>query len=101
MAGGKESKNPASRNYAHWIESVHNLCVKRLEGTRQRMGKYYDRARKEPPPYSVGDHVMLNGKHIRTRRTAKKLDAKLFVPIKVKKLVGPEGQSVELELPSR
>ena len=29
------------------------------------------------------------------------MDAKLFGPFKVKKLVGPEGQSVELELPSR
>ena len=36
----KESKNPASRNYAHWIESVHELCVKCLEETRKRMGKY-------------------------------------------------------------
>ena len=43
---------------------------------------------------------MLNGKYIRTRRAAKKLDAKLFGPFKVKKLVGPVGQSVELELPS-
>ena len=54
----KESKNPASRNYAHWIKSVHDLCLKRLEDTRERMGKYYDRARKEPPPYGVGDLVM-------------------------------------------
>ena len=23
----KESKNPASRNYAHWMESVHELCI--------------------------------------------------------------------------
>ena len=44
---------------------------------------------------------MLNGKHIRTRRAAKKLDAKLFGLFKVKMLVGPEGQSVEYELPSR
>ena len=29
------------------------------------------------------------------------MDAKLFWPFKVKKLVEPEGQSVELELPSR
>ena len=29
------------------------------------------------------------------------MDAKLFGPFKVKKLVGPDGQSVELELPSR
>ena len=63
------------------------------------MGKYYDRARKEPPLYGVGDFVMLNGKHITTRQAAKKLDAKLFRPFKVKKLVEPEGQSVELELP--
>ena len=97
----KESKNPTSRNYAHWIESVHDLCVKRLEETRQRMGKCYDRARKEPPPYSVGDLVMLYGKHIRTQRVANKLDAKMFGLYKVKQLVGPEGQSVELQLPSR
>ena len=64
------------------------------------MGKYYDRAIKETPPYSVGDLVMLNGKHIRTRWAAKKLDAKLIWLFKVEKLVGPEGQSVELELPS-
>ena len=29
------------------------------------------------------------------------MEAKLFGPFKVKKLVGPDGQSVELELPSR
>ena len=98
---GKESKNHASRNYVHWIESVHDICLKRLEETHERMGMYYDRARKKPPPYGVRDLVMLNGKHIRTRRAAKKLDTKLFGPCNVKKVVGPEGQSVELELPSR
>ena len=56
------SKNPVSRNYAHWMERVHELCVKRLEETRECMGNYYDRSRKEAPPYSVGDLVMLNGK---------------------------------------
>ena len=81
------------------MESVHELCVKRLEETRKRMGKYFDRTRKEAPPYSVGDLVMLNGKNIRTRRAAKNLDAKLFGPFKVVRLVGQGGQSVELELP--
>ena len=95
----KESKNPASRNYAHWMESVHELCVKRLEETHERMGKYYDRSRKEAPPYSVGDLVMLNCKNIRTPRATKKLDAKLFGPFKVIRLVAQGGQSVELELP--
>ena len=94
----KESKNPASRNYAHWMEGVHELCVKRVEETCERMGKYFDRSRKEAPPYSVGDPVMLNGRNIKTRWAAKKLDAKLFGPFKVFRLVGQGGQSVELEL---
>ena len=97
----KESKNPASRDYAHWMESVHELCVKRHEETRERMGEYYDRSRQEVPPYSVGVLVMLNGKNTRTRRAAKKLDAKLFGPFKVVRLVGQGGQTVELELPQR
>ena len=95
----KESKNPASRNYALWMESEHELCLKHLEETRKRMGKYYDRSRKEAPPYSVGDLVMLNGKNMRTRRAAKKLVAKLFGPFRVIRLVGQGSQSVELELP--
>ena len=80
---------------------MHDLGLKRLEETRERMGKYYDKASKEPPPYGVDDLVMLNGKHIRTRLVVKKLDAKLFGPFKGKKLVEPEGQSAELEQPSR
>ena len=44
---------------------------------------------------------MFNGKNIRTRQAAKKLDAKLFGPFKVVRLVGQGGQSVELELPQR
>ena len=29
----KESKNPASRNYAHWMESVLEICMKSLDVT--------------------------------------------------------------------
>ena len=62
--------------------------MKRLEETREHMGKYYDCTQKEAPPYTVGDLPMLNGKNIRTRRAAKKLDTKLFGPFKVVRLVG-------------
>ena len=46
---------------------------------------------------------MSNGKNIRTRRAAKKLDVKLFGPFRVVRLVVEGGQSVELEfkLPQR
>ena len=76
--------NPASRTYAYLFKGVYDHCIKRLEQTQQCMEKYYDHARKEPPPYSVSDLVILNGKQIRMPRAAKKLDAKLFGPFKVK-----------------
>src|SRR5436853_4614443 len=87
----KESKNPASRNYAHWMENVHELCLSHLVETREKMGRYYNRSHREAHPYAVGDIVMLNGKHIRTRRAAKKLNAKLFGLFQVAKLVDRRG----------
>jgi hypothetical protein len=63
------------------------------------MGKYHDKHAKEPPKYSVGDLVMLNGKNLKTRRPSKKLDAKLHGPFKVSKVLSPTA--IKLELPSR
>src|SRR5436853_7845957 len=65
------------------------------------MGRYYDKSKTAAPQFKAGDLVMLNGKNIRTRRAAKKLDAKLFGPFKVFKLVDRTGMSVQLELPKR
>ncbi|HEY4064592.1 MAG TPA: DDE-type integrase/transposase/recombinase, partial [Puia sp.] len=96
-----ESKNPASRNYAHWITNVHELCTEYLKKTAHKMGRYYDKSKTTAPQFKAGDLVMLNGKNIRTRRAAKKLDAKLFGPFKVLRLVDRSGMSVELELPKR
>ena len=56
-----ESRNPAFRNYVHWMESVQELCVKYLEETREHIGKYYDRSQKEVPPYLVEDVVIVMG----------------------------------------
>ena len=96
-----ESKNPTSKNYAHWILSVHDLCNSYLKTTSEKMGGYYDKSKKTAPPCKAGIQVMLNGKNVRTRRAAKILDAKLFGPFKVVKLVDRSGMSIELELPKR
>ena len=96
-----ESKNPASKNYAYWISSVHDWCNSCLKKTSEKMGRYYDKSKKTAPPFKAGDLVMLNGKNVRTQRAAKKLDAKLFGPFKVVKLVDRSGMSVKLELPKR
>jgi hypothetical protein len=96
-----ESKNPASKNYAHWMTSVHELCTKHLEEARANMSLNYDKRRKSAPQYSVGDLVMLNGTNIKTRRATKKLDNKLFGPFKVLRVVDKAGMAVQLELPKR
>ena len=94
-----ESKNPASKNYAHWISSVHDLCNSYLKKTSEKMGRYYNKSKKTTQPFKAGDLVMLNWKNVRTRRAVNKLDAKLLGRFKVVKLVDRSGMSVELELP--
>jgi transposase InsO family protein len=91
--------NPAGRNYTHWMTSVHNWCKAKLEETRERMRKYYDRKSKDAPRYKVGDLVMLNGKNLRTRRPSRKLDHKMQGPFKIEKVVSP--LAMRLVLPKR
>jgi len=81
--------NPASQVYAHWMQAVHDDSRKGLENAQQRMRRYTDPARKEPPAYQVGDLVMLNGCNIKTRRPSKKLDYKNHGPFQIKKTVSP------------
>ena len=96
-----ESQNPASKNCAHWILSVHDLCNSYLKKTSEKMGRYYDQSKQTAPPFKAGDLILLIGKNVRTRRAAKILDAKLFGLFQVVKLVDRSGMSVELELPKR
>jgi len=92
-----EPKNPSSTVYIHYMSSVHDLCRENLEKAREVMGKYYNRGRLEPPNYQVGDLVMLNGKNLRTRRSTKKFDHKMFGPFRINKVVSP--MAVRLTLP--
>jgi hypothetical protein len=61
-----EAKNPASRNYLHWMTSMHALRRKGLKQVRKTMRKYHDRHAKEAPKYLAGDQVILNGKNLKT-----------------------------------
>ena len=64
----EEPVNPASTAYAHWMKAIQDEARKGLEAAQERMCRYTDPARKEPPAYQVGDLVMLNGRNIKTRR---------------------------------
>ena len=82
-----EARNGWSQNYVNWISSVHELCKENLQKTRDRMGRYWNRGKKEPPKYEVGDLVMLKGTNLKTRRPSKKLDNKLHGPFQVEKVI--------------
>ena len=94
-----EAKNPSGRNYIHWMTGVHEWCKATLLETAERMKKYYDLKAKDIPRLKVGDLVMLNGKHLKTRRPCKKLDHKMQGPFKVEKVLSPTA--VRLTLPQR
>jgi len=89
--------NPASTVYAHWMHTVHDESRKGLEAAQERMHRYTDPNRKEPPAYQVGDLVMLSGRNIKTCRPLRKLDHKNHGPFQIEKIVSP--LTVHLTLP--
>jgi len=95
----EEPLNPASTVYAHWMQTVHEVSRQGLEDAQERMRRYTDPARKEPPTYQVGDLVMLNGRNIKTRRPTKKLDHKNHGPFQIEKILSP--LAVRLTLPRK
>ena len=95
----EEPFNPASINYAHWMTGVHEETRKGLEAARERMRRYTDPGRKEPPVYQVGDLLMLNGQNIKTCRPSRKMDHKNHGPFQVEKIISP--LAVRLTLPRK
>jgi transposase InsO family protein len=93
------SLNPASKVYAHWMHTVHDQARKGLESAQERMRRYADPNRKEPPVYQIGDLVRLNGRNIQTRRPSRKLDHKNHGPFQVEKSISP--LAVKLTLPRK
>ena len=61
-----EPLNPASKVYAHWMNTIHDKSRKGLEEAQERMRRYTDPTRKQPLAFQVGDLVMLSGRNIKT-----------------------------------
>ena len=94
-----EPLNPASQVYTHWMHTVHDESWRGLEYVQERMHRYTDPTRKEPPAYQVGDLVMLNGRNIKARRPSKKLDHKNYGSFQIEIIVSP--LAVRLTLPRK
>jgi hypothetical protein len=61
----EETKNPASKAYAHWIKATHDGATQALKKIRNNISKYYDLHYQPHPEYKEGDEVLLNAKNIR------------------------------------
>jgi len=60
------------------------------------MKKYYNRKALQQTDYKEGDLVMLNGKHIRTKRPSRKLSPKLYGPFKIREAKGQCAFKLEI-----
>jgi len=94
-----EPRNPASTVYAHWMCTAHDESRRKLEEARERMRRYTNPTRKEPPAYQVGDLVMLSGRNIKTCRPTKKLDHMNHGPFQIKKIISP--LAIHITLPRK
>ena len=94
-----EPLNPASKVYAHWMHTVHDESRTGLEEAQERLRRYTDPNRKEPPAYQVGNLVMLNSRNIKTRRPSKKLDHKNHDHFQIEEIVSP--LAIRLTLPRK
>jgi len=76
----REAHYPGATMYAHWMQEIHRQVKQTLENTRESMKRDYDTKATDQPSIEVGDLVMLNAKHIRTKQPSKKLSAQLYGP---------------------
>jgi transposase InsO family protein len=83
--------------YGHWMKAVVENCKKELEKTSKQMKKYVEQSRIEPPSFEPGNLVMLNEKHIRSRRPARNLDHMMYGPFEILGIISPTA--VRLRLP--
>lgn len=91
------TRNPDSKLYSHWMTQVHQKARSHLEKARERMKHWADKKRGTLPILAEGQLVMLNARHVKTRRPAKKLDAKMLGPFRISKVIS--SSAVRLALP--
>jgi len=90
------SQDSTSQNIIQWMTSIHQLCRQGLEKASETLNKYHYMNAKLATVYQPGDLVMLNGKNLKSRRQARKLDAKLHGPFRVMKVMSPTALKPEL-----
>jgi hypothetical protein len=75
--------------YGHLILAVFEHCKKELEKSSERIKKYADQDCLEPPSFKPSNLVMLNGKNIKNRGPARKLEHKIYRPYEILDIISP------------
>jgi hypothetical protein len=83
------TNNDTQVGYINHIVLVQGLVTRNLEATQERIKKYANLKCKDAPKFKIVDLVMLDGRHIQTRRLKDKLDHKKHSPFALEKIVSP------------
>ena len=83
------ARNPANQYYAHWITQVYNNTWKRLEKSRVYIKEWVNKRRNSLQTYTVGQLVILNTRHLKTRYPIYKFDYKMVGPFCVLNIISP------------
>ena len=81
------------------MQAVHEESRQGLEAVQERIRRYTDATRKEPPAYQVGNLVILNGHNIKTCHPTKNLDHKNHGPFQIERIIYP--LAIRLMLPRK
>jgi hypothetical protein len=88
--------NPASELLIARWKGIWELLQENIHEAQQRMAKWYNAKAQEQLKFKVGDKVMIDARHFKTKRPSKKLDHKKIGPVRIVKLIGKRAVRVEL-----
>jgi hypothetical protein len=93
----KESKDPASKAYVHWIKATHDRTMQALQKIKDNMSKYDNQHYQPQTDYQEGDEVLLNAKNIQMVRPTKKLVPKLYGQLRILAKIGKSAYQLKLQ----
>jgi hypothetical protein len=87
-----------ARDLAVDLDELHQMLKYEIAEAQKQYQYYADKRRSPPPDFKIGDKVMLNSKHVKTTRPAKKLSEKNLGPYEI--IDQPGTLSFTLRLPT-
>src|SRR3984957_19954403 len=87
---GKKSHSDAAKEFAEQMTTYWNAAKDGLRHAQEVMQSVYNRTKRAPIKYQVGDKVMLDARHLKLHRPSSKLSEKSLGPFEI---LSKEGHS--------